>query len=471
PVSLTYSAIRDASGKVIGISKIAHDITERKRAEEALRRLNEDLEKKVVERTRFYSIRAKISEAIVRVSDRQALFDEVCRVVVETGGFRLAWVGVLDPETREVRPVASFGASAYLEGIRIIAADVAEGKGPTGRAVYEDHCVMNTDFEKDVLLLPWRDRARAHSLRSSSAVPLHTGGRVIGALTIYSDTPHFFTDEEMSLLLSLSEDISFSLDAMEGRGRRAAAEEALRVLNEELDLRVQKRTADLQAVNKELEAFIYSVSHDLRAPIRSMSGFAKFLAEDCVETLDAQGKDYVRRIEGGAAKMTRIIDDLLYLSRITRQEINRTQIDLSALASSVVSELRAADPGSGAEVTVADGITAFADRRLMEVVLSNLLGNAWKFTAKTENARIEFGALEQEGKMVYYVSDNGAGFDPNYREKMFLPFQRLHSDREFEGMGIGLAIVERVIHRHAGRVWAEGQKEKGATIYFTLGEV
>jgi light-regulated signal transduction histidine kinase (bacteriophytochrome) len=231
------------------------------------------------------------------------------------------------------------------------------------------------------------------------------------------------------------------------------------------------RNVALEGVNKELEAFIYSVSHDLRAPIRSMSGFAKFLVEDYADTLDDQGKDYLKRIDEGAAKMTRIINDLLYLSRINRQEINRMQIDLSRLASSVVSELRAADPGRVVEVTISNGVIASADRQLMEVVFSNLLGNAWKFTAKTGNARIEFGALEQEGKMVYYVSDNGAGFDPKYKEKMFQPFQRLHSDQEFEGMGIGLAIVERVIHRHCGRVWAEGQTERGAKIYFTLGEV
>jgi light-regulated signal transduction histidine kinase (bacteriophytochrome) len=260
---------------------------------------------------------------------------------------------------------------------------------------------------------------------------------------------------------------------------------------------------ELESVNKELEAFIYSVSHDLRAPLRSMSGFAKILVEDCAERLDDQAKDYLRRIRQGSVKMNRLIEDLLHLSRISRKEMDRARINLSKLAAAVVSELRAADPGRKVEVSIAEGLTAYADQRLMEVALSNLLGNAWKFSSKTENARIEFGVMSRETStssvesfgdlsgrpldsqrslpskdliggtpnsgLVYYVRDNGAGFDPKYAEKMFWPFQRLHSEQEFEGTGIGLAIVERIIRRHGGRVWAEGEAGKGATVYFTLG--
>ena len=188
------------------------------------------------------------------------------------------------------------------------------------------------------------------------------------------------------------------------------------------------------------------------------------------DKLDDKGKQYLSRIHAGTEKMSRLIDDLLNLSRISRQEMRRKSIDLSEMASSVVTELREADPGRNVRVYIEEALTADADPGLIEIVLSNLLGNAWKFTAKKEQARIEFGTVEQNGKVVYYVRDNGAGFNQGYAGKMFLPFHRLHSESAFEGTGIGLAIVERIIHRHGGKVWAEGIEGKGATIYFSLTE-
>lgn len=228
------------------------------------------------------------------------------------------------------------------------------------------------------------------------------------------------------------------------------------------------RNVELETVNKELESFIYSISHDLRAPLRAIAGFVKILVEDYARLLDVQGQDYLARIHNGAEKMSRLIEDLLYLSKISRQEVRRNKVDMSRMASSIVWELREANPGRSADVRIMEGLTAFADHRLIEIVLSNLLGNAWKFTSKTGKAVIELGALEQDGKTVYYVRDNGSGFDRKYADKMFWPFHRLHSDKEFPGTGIGLTIVERIIHSHGGRVWAEGQSGKGATVYFTV---
>jgi light-regulated signal transduction histidine kinase (bacteriophytochrome) len=230
------------------------------------------------------------------------------------------------------------------------------------------------------------------------------------------------------------------------------------------------RNVELELANREMEAFIYSISHDLRAPLRSMAGFARIMVDDYAGRLDEQGADYLGRILRGSAKMSRLIDDLLDLSRISRQEVQKTEVDLSSIAASVISDMREADPGRRIDVTIEQGLSAFADRRLARIVLSNLLGNAWKFTSTSEDAHIEFGDTEKEGSTIFYVRDNGAGFDAEYMEKMFLPFQRLHSDKEFEGTGIGLTIVERIIHRHGGRVWAEGKKGQGAAIFFTFGQ-
>jgi len=229
------------------------------------------------------------------------------------------------------------------------------------------------------------------------------------------------------------------------------------------------RNRELESVNRELESYIYSISHDLRAPVRTMAVFAKIIAEDYRDKLDAEGRDSLDRILRGSAQATRLIDDLLSLAKISRQDLARSDIDLSEKASKIIEELRETNRERSVEVVVQPGLIASVDPRLIELVMTNLLGNAWKFTAKTERAGIEFGSMEKNGGPVYYVKDNGAGFDPAYTSMIFRPFHRLHSDNEFEGTGIGLTIVERVIHRHGGKIWAEGKPGKGASVYFTLG--
>jgi signal transduction histidine kinase len=252
--------------------------------------------------------------------------------------------------------------------------------------------------------------------------------------------------------------------------RRKAAEMELAALNAELEQRVAERTALLQAANGELDAFAYSVSHDLRAPLRGVEGFSCALLEEYGAVLDETGKDYLTRIRKGCIRMGRLIDDLLKLSRITRTEINRQPVELDRIARGVIRELQMQEPDRPVEVRIASGMTASADPTLIRSVLENLLGNAWKFTRHAERPVIEFAALERGGERVYFVRDNGAGFNMEYASKLFGAFQRLHRQDEFEGSGIGLASVKRVLLMHAGRVWAEGAEGQGATIYFTLGE-
>lgn len=248
------------------------------------------------------------------------------------------------------------------------------------------------------------------------------------------------------------------------------AELERRQLNVSLEKRVAERTEELEATNKELESFCYSVSHDLRAPLRAIDGFSQALAEDYAEVLDESGRNYLDRVRKGALRMARLIDDLLELSRIGRAELMMQSVDLSNMAKLVAEELQHGDPERQMEWSVAPGIRAWGDSRLMRVALDNLLGNAWKFTRHQSKPRIEFGVTQQASGMVYFVRDNGAGFDMKYSGKLFGVFQRLHSANEYEGTGVGLANVQRVVHRHGGQIWAEAKVDEGATFYFTLPE-
>ena len=249
---------------------------------------------------------------------------------------------------------------------------------------------------------------------------------------------------------------------------RKRAEDEIRRLNASLETRVLQRTAELEASNKELDAFAYSVSHDLRAPLRSLDGFSDALLEDYADVLDDVGKDYLNRLQRNVGRMGRMIDDLLSLSRATRADLERRKVDLTALSQDVMTELRAADPDRQVTLVVPDGLVAEADPHLLRLALQNLMANAWKFTGKRADAEIEVGRTVRAGERFFFVRDNGVGFDMAYAGKLFDAFQRLHTTAEFQGTGIGLAIVARVIRRHGGRICAEAEVDRGATFYFNL---
>jgi signal transduction histidine kinase len=247
----------------------------------------------------------------------------------------------------------------------------------------------------------------------------------------------------------------------------AESEQAARELAETRAELVQ----DLEHKNRELESFSYAVSHDLRAPLRRIDSFSRAILESQAEKLDESGRRYLERVREASQQMSELIDDVLYLSRVTRADLREQEVDLSGLVGMILSRLQEGEPGRKVEVKVRPGVVVTGDGQLLRIALENLLENAWKFTSKQSESRIEFGVTQAAGEPTYFVRDNGAGFDMTYADRLFGPFQRLHAQGEFPGSGIGLATVQRIIHRHGGRVWAEGLIGQGATFQFTLGRV
>jgi PAS domain S-box-containing protein len=335
---------------------------------------------------------------------------------------------------------------------------------------------------------------------SLAVVPIRYREKILGAIHIADEQEGMVPLKNVEFLERMAFIIGEALF-------RFGVEGELRKLNRELEQRVTDRTTQLEDANRELEAFAYSVSHDLRAPLRAIDGFSRIIEEEHAEKIGAAGRDHFRRVRAAGQRMAQLIDAMLSLSRLTRGDLNRIRVDLGSLAKAAAHELKKGQPDRRVEFEIADGMTAEGDPVMLRIVVENLLGNAWKFTGKREAALIEFGAFERgmgngesrtkdillgsdsairlhpavtsasdasvgrnpKSEIVYFVRDNGAGFDMTYAKKLFTAFQRLHTADEFPGLGIGLATVQRIIHRHGGRIWAEGEPDKGATFYFTLG--
>jgi light-regulated signal transduction histidine kinase (bacteriophytochrome) len=310
-------------------------------------------------------------------------------------------------------------------------------------------------------------------VRANLAVPLLQGENLWGLLCIHQcRTSREWQPTEIDFVKQIANHLGVALKHAELMTQlqaeiveRQEAEQAVQILNQGL----QRAIIEMRSVNKELEAFSYSVSHDLRAPLRSIDGFSQALLEDCQEQLDTTGQDYLRRIRAATQRMGQLIDDLLNLSRVTRCDMHIEAVDLSLLASNICTELQQNQPERQVEYAIQTALITQGDTRLLNVLLENLLNNAWKFTSKKPTAKIELGMItSQSGIPTYFVRDDGAGFEMKYIDKLFAPFQRLHSFQEFLGNGIGLATVQRIVHRHGGSIWAEAEVNRGATFYFTL---
>jgi len=349
----------------------------------------------------------------------------------------------------------------YSRAILNMLEDMAEERE---RLLESQHAMVNilADASKEKSILEDTQKAVFNILEDASQEKALMEGAQTAVLNILED----FTGEKSRLeenqraMLNLLEDFDVE------RAKTEAANEGLR--NAFDSLRRAKEVAD--AANRELEAFSYSVSHDLRAPLRAIDGFSLALLNNYQNLLDERGGDYLRRVRAATQRMAQLIDDLLKLSRLTRGGMNITRVDLSAMAREVAEDLQKSQPARKVIFRVAEGLSAECDGHLLKVVFVNLLGNAWKFTGHKEEATIEFAAIQVDGGTAYLVRDDGAGFDMAYSDKLFATFQRLHLEKEFPGTGIGLSLVQRIIRRHGGNVWAEGEVGRGATFYFTLNQ-
>jgi hypothetical protein len=421
PISLCVSPIKDGKGEIIGASAISRDISDRVRAEREEARACAEAER-----------RAHEAEESLGFLEAMMEYVPEAITIVEGPELRVRMRSRHGWEMTGTPPESLLGVSLveHPELWELLDKDgitrCPMEKVPLYWAV--NHGTITLGAER----LIRRPEGTSVPVLVNAAPIRDSHGHIIGGIASWSDIT-----------------------------ARKRMEDNLRVLNEDLDQRVRERTS-------QLEAFNYSVSHDLRAPLRIIDGFSLALLEDYESRLDEQGRKYLNFVRESAQRMGRLIDDILRLSRVDRAEIQPEDVDLSGLASSIIEELKAGEPERVVAISIERGLTATGDHELLKLMLENLIGNAWKYTAKQSDGRITISSVDRGAEKVFVVVDNGAGFDMTYVDKLFAPFQRLHTDAEFAGNGIGLSIVRRIISSHGGRVWAEGAVGQGASFFFTI---
>jgi signal transduction histidine kinase len=433
-------------GSILRILSVVENITERKRAEEALKI-----------RSRQQMAVAKLGLNALACDSLQALMDEAVGVVAQTLDMEFCKVLELLPGQEDLMLRAGVGWKKGLIGRATVGTGLDSQAGYTLKSqipVVVEDLQSEVRFSGPPLLID-------HGIVAGMSVIIGEWKNPFGVLGVHTRQRRSFNRDDINFLQAVANMLAEAIT-------RKQVEEEIRKLNEELEQRVAERTVELEATNKELEAFAYSISHDLRAPLRAINSFSSVLKEKYSHLLGREGGDYLDKVMVSTLKMDQLINDLLALSRLGRQEFKRTTTNLTHIANRVFKEMVSKEPDRDIRLEISDLPLVKVDAKLTEVMLNNLFSNAIKFTRGRTPAVIEFGCISEDETPTFYLRDNGVGFNMKYAGKLFSPFQRLHTEREFEGTGIGLAIVQRIVNRHGGKVWVEAKPDKGATFYFKL---